>query len=225
MNINKINLSGRFLKLLQFFMFLFMIILVTTSAISSQEVIMEETFEEKDFFKEYGPNRKKFSHSYVSIGFPVFFDMKNTVSTDNFLSVNFQFGNRWKRKINNLLSAGYDVRYERVSLRISQLDEKEFPSPVLHDKEKITKDILGGEIYLRINAGKRGDYLGKYLDLGSYFNYNFITRHVTVDEVDRGEYTGEKRKQVFTKIPFMQNYEYGLSARLGFNKILIYSKY
>jgi hypothetical protein len=55
---------------------------------------------------------------------------------------------------------------ENSNIRLSKDRALPFPDTVKHNKETLQQFALSGSYYLRINMEKRGNSIGKYLDLG-----------------------------------------------------------
>ena len=69
---------------------------------------------------------------------------------------------------------------------------------------------------------KRGNQLGKYLDLGVYGSYNYSRRFMyRLDIVD----VAKNAKVTMKKLAYMNPIEYGFSIRLGNGRSCIYSRY
>lgn len=160
----------------------YLIVLSSTSI--SQEILLHkktaETLSESDF----GPNKKNYIHSFIRLGFYQNNNGVKTCVTDGRNSFSMGYGIRYKRKLSTVLSFGYDLGYEfnqyrfkrDVSSLFSQLNGVLTPDSLKVDK--LNYSTLDLAPYFRINLGKRGDHLGKYLDFSVYGALMLSSKHV-----------------------------------------------
>ena len=62
--------------------------------------------------------------------------------------------------------------------------------------------------------GRRGNYIGNYLDLGAYGGWNYQKKHKTTNEND----DGEKVRVSTTHLKYIENFSWGLLARVGVSR-------
>ena len=74
---------------------------------------------------------------------------------------------------------------------------------------------------MRFNYGRRGNQLGKYIDLGGYGNIVFDHTHFTKNK----KADGSTIRSRTTGLNYYQLLNYGLSARVGFNKFVLFGQY
>ena len=198
-----------------------LILLLTISyCIDAQKILMEDTVEDTIVVPEKGPNSKKFSHFYYSIGnfIPV-----NTggFNTQIFGSVCNEIGWRYKRKINEILSFGYSFSVSMKDYSLKQDSAKIFPTTTLFDKEKIRIDALNLELYQRFNTGKRGDYMGYFVDIGISGGWNYFSKHIS-KEVSLNTDQGKKLKNIYIRPPYISDFNLNLIFRLGINNLVLW---
>lgn len=185
----------------------------------SQTVLMEEKVKDYMVLDKNGPNLKHFD--YMTIGLGVILPVNNT--TTNILipsSIYFTIGYRHKTKITNFLAVGLDVNFNLSEFALRQDSRKVVPDTIQHNKQKLDFYKFGFGAYIRFNFDKRGNHLGKYLDLGAMADATVSATNYTKDFKDG--YT------VKTYNRGMKPYEainYDLIARLGFNKVVISASY
>lgn len=205
---------------------LFIILFVSfTELISAQVILIEENVNADTVLSEIGPNRKKYHSGFYSFG--MIFGQPDSIGSaiDSRASWHIQFGDRAKFKLNNVFSWGIENMLDYKSFRISQNEDKTFGGDVIHKKE--TFIVLSYEILLftRINFDpKRGDHLGKYLDLGAFGGYNFIKRHKVVDTVNT-QYGFERGKYIMSNLKYVEKFNYGITARIGWWGLSLYFNY
>ena len=185
----------------------------------TQTVLMEEKVKDYMVLGKKGPNLKRFD--YMNVGGGLIIPISDT--TANILvpsSSYFTIGYRHKTKISNFLSFGLDVNFNYSQFALRQDSRKILPDTNQYNKQHLDfyKFGLGG--YVRFNFDKRGNNLGKYLDLG-------VMADATVSAIN---YTKDKKDGYIIKTykRGMKPYEtinYNLIARLGFNKLAISASY
>ena len=139
-----------------------------------------ETLSEGDF----GPNKKNYIHTFFKVGFYQNTDALNTCLIQGGNSFSLGYGVRFKRKLSSKLAFGYDLGYDFNQYRFkrdlsslySQLNG--FLTADSLKTDKLTFGILELAPYFRINFGKRGDHLGKYLDFVFYGALMISSKHV-----------------------------------------------
>ena len=189
-------------------------------------VLLTYDAEDDSTFTEYGQNEKKFWHAFTGYGLVVGEADGPGADLEIYGSSQFIFGVRHKRKLNNLLAVGYEFGWSHRAYRLKQDSSKVFVTPTLHDQEKVVYDGAFLGAYLRINFGKRGNFIGNYLDLGAYAEGHAWTKHVTFDKHDVATAGGASNSKVVNRgLVWAEPYRYGVIARVGFNKLTFYGDY
>lgn len=197
---------------------LFLIATILFSDVYSQEIIIEKNLEENPYAqKENGPNLKHFRHLYVDLEF-----FTGTGQTGTHINYGSSYvtgaGFRYKLKLTELYSIGYDLGYTRFNYNIRQENSKFFPNNITHDKEKIVIHTLNLEFYNRINLKKRGNQIGTYIDFGVYGGWGISERNITVDATDNSTYHSKKQRSIYKKLSYLNNFQAGLRFRFGINR-------
>jgi hypothetical protein len=186
----------------------------------SQDVLLEQNVENNEAKPLYGPNLRHYVHGYIGLGFPV-----ATSSDQNFIkpvaSADFNFGLRYKRRFTNFLALGFDLGVTSTAYKIKQEDSKTVPDAQVNDKEKIQVNALLGDAWFRINVGRRGNYIGNYLDIGAYGGWNFMKKHKTINT----NADDEKVKVSTTRLSYVEDISYGFMARMGTNRYALTARY
>lgn len=165
----------------------------------------------------FGPNRLFFVHGLYRLGEkpgPQVYGLQT-----NWWSGSLEYGVRGKLKLWSWESLVMDLgyRYDRYSMRkntpkLSPLD------PTVHQRERISVNNFTGSFCNRINFGRRGNIMGSWLDLGVYADWAFRTSNVFVDQhYDSNDPSGYhyKSKTKITRLPYIQDLNYGVTARMG----------
>jgi hypothetical protein len=192
-------------------------ILFAINTVAQETILKDETTNYKNT-KSFGKNRKYYTHFYIGFGFaaPISKEVTNTQIYGK--SYNDEFGLRIKYRLSNWLAIGGNISYDLIKYRIKQLGSKTFPDNVSYEKQTIEIQNFSLQPYLRLNFGKRGNKIGKYLDLGYYYNWSLIKQ---IEEGNIGGYN-----EVMTKNPgYLNRNNYGILVAFGINRLSIYGKY
>ena len=186
----------------------------------SQDILLHQNLKADTIRPTYGPNLKNYFYGYIGLGFPLYTN-EDVNYTKPGVSSNFDLGLRYKRRITNYLAMGLDLGISTTGYKLKQSDPKTIPDTVINDKEKIQISSMMSSGYVRINVGRRGNYIGNYMDLGAYGGWNFQKKHKTTNE----NAEGEKVRLSTTQLKYVENFSYGFLARAGINRYALTAKY
>lgn len=186
----------------------------------SQDILLNQNVRADSIRPTRGPNLKHFTHFYVGLGFPV-----STNGIENYtipgLSTGLDLGFRYKRRINNYLATGLELGINSTSFKLKQKEPKTVPDTILNNKEKLQISCLKSSGYIRINIGRRGNYIGNYLDVGAYGDWNFQKKHKTTNENE----DGEKVRVSTTRLKYIENFSWGVLARVSVSRYAFTAHY
>ena len=188
----------------------------------AQKVLLEQHVQKDSVLPSFGPNLKHFMYFDIGYGF-VAGNSSFGSEIDYGRSTSFLFGLRYKRKISNYYSLGFSLDYFNILYRLKQDSSKILPDKNLHNKEILKTNNFSLEFYNRINFDKRGNFMGKYIDLGFYGNLPFSSSHQYSD--DKIKPNAGKTKVINTELKYLSTLNYGLSGRIGFNRLVFYATY
>jgi hypothetical protein len=198
----------------------FLMILVFIQTVQSQDVVFNENVNSDSVIETHGPNLKHFKHPYIGFGFAAMQSEDKRSNVDLGLSSNFVFGYRYKLKLSNFYAIGYDINYNQSWYRLSQTTDKRTPDSLLNDKERLTFQNFEIGLYNRFNFGKRGNIIGKFIDLGAYADWTFQCTHFFQNKIDGNIYKTE-----VTRLKYYEPVNYGVLARIGINRWVVYANY
>ena len=167
-----------------------------------------------------GPNRKHFVHPFMSFGLCI--DAGETGAQVKQPRVDqFSLGIRYKRRVAEHFAWGWDLAYNVNDFSLKQNLIKTTPDTFLYDRQRMIFYNAQVGLYVRINYGKRGNTLGKYIDLAGYGDaviaHTLYTKyHLLDNSVVRSRRSG---------LGYFQRLNYGAQVRFGFNKIIVYGQY
>lgn len=193
--------------------------------ISSQTLLLEKNVKDNAYSHKKGPNMKRFSHIYF--GYEFFAGNSDDKGAEIIygLSSCINIGYRYKFKIFEFYSIGFNTSYSFKKYVIKQETDKILPNSILHDKEKIRFNNAELEFYNRFNIGKRGNIIGKYLDIGLFGNWAFAINHLTKDKVNDEDNKAELAIIKYHNLLYTKRFFYGFSTRLGINRLAISAEY
>jgi len=199
---------------------LFIVLLFVSTHAFAQEILLEQNVKADSIRPSRGQNLKNFTHFYIGFGFPMHTN-EDVTYTKFGSSISFDFGIRYKRKLTSFLASGFDLGIGVSTYNLSQDVPKTVPDSVSNDKEKFRISTLSPSVYLRFNVGRRGNYVGNFLDLGAYGSWNMRKLHFTIN---KNEFD-EKVRVETTRLGYMENLSYGFLARTGSNRYVVTAKY
>ncbi|MCF8332322.1 MAG: outer membrane beta-barrel protein [Bacteroidales bacterium] len=201
--------------------YIIFLLLAIAMSVNAQKVLLEEDVNYFEDIPENGPNRKHYYHFYGSWGMMFGSTENNRSPIKEALSYRFDLGFRYKRKISEFYSLGYELNLGNNNFRLADENARTLPDIKHYDKEKINLYNFGIGLYNRFNFGRRGNYIGNFMDIGAYGNWNYFSRYYYKDEVSNGE----KRKFSQNNPDYMKPIQYGIFARIGYNRYVIFGRY
>ncbi len=204
----------------------FVIFLFVAFNVTAQNVLLTEYPNNDTVIPKKGPNLKNFY--FIYIGYEAFADKfsNNSANLKNGASGKTMFGFKFKRKITNFWAIGYDLNMSSSTVNIKQNAKKTFPNNVIHKKERLMVGGLGVQFYTRFNFDRRGNKIGKYIDIGGFANWIYNSQHYTKDFTTPADSSSAHTIKITeNKLNYFENYEYGVKTSLGSNHISISATY
>jgi hypothetical protein len=193
--------------------------------ISAQELIFEKKTDSVPDHPNFGPNRRHFYHAFLSSSLTFPTSGAVTINTDQPFTGQFTLGFRYKLKITRPLAIVSECGINRNFFRIDQYPGKCFPD-TLHDSQSIQTNGLFGGVFVRIRLGQRGDYLGKYVDLGLSAHASIHNLLVTKDVfTSAGPNSYLTEKTTTSGFKSMNPLTYRASVRFGFDRFSLIASY
>jgi hypothetical protein len=199
---------------------IFACLFVLSMSVFAQEEILEMNPAVDTIEPVKGPNRKHFVHPFMSFGLCI--DAGETGAQVRQPRLDqFGFGFRYKRRLAEHFAWGWDLAYNVNDFALKQDLIKTTPDSFIYDSQRMLFYNAQGGVYIRLNFGKRGNTLGKYLDLAGYgdavFAHTLYTKyHLLDNSIVRSRRSG---------LGYFQRLNYGAQVRFGFKKVIFYGQY
>ena len=170
-----------------------------------------------------GPNKNKYTHIFVAYGLLLGESESDSASIIYGKSSTFQIGLLKKWRMAKRLELGFDLSYHYAAYHLEQDSSKVIPNRVLHDKGKMLFNDLMLTPFARFKFKNKYHSTGTFLDLGGFVGFTYRAVHYTIDYNLVPNTHRTKMRDI--RLDYNENYSYGLMARLGFNRIILYGKY
>jgi hypothetical protein len=197
------------------------LVLITSGYCSSQSVLLEKDVKSDSILPKFGKNYKSYYHLFLGFGTATGLPDSTGSNIKYGLSNNIVVGFRYKLRVCNLYSLGFEIAYNNYGFNLKQDSSKVLPNKLLHDKEMLNFNNLGLGIYNRFNLGKRGNRIGNYIDIGAYGDWICSVKHFMKDEQSNGNII----KTTISHLNYYETFMYGVSASIGFNWFALTAKY
>lgn len=209
------------------FKILLVLCIVLPAAVSAQRRLVEEMPDTSGEIPLYGKNRAIYLHQVVKLGafMPVYDEgmFLNPFCT----AMSYEF--RTKAKICSWNALVLDIGYRCDRFSIDPDTSHIIPFyKANHKRARVSCHNLTFSLCDRINFGRRGNILGIYLDYGFYGDYVFRSSHLIVDEYYDSNAIGPRHvvnKSRMTKLAYINQLNYGLTARFGWEWGSFYGMY
>lgn len=187
-----------------------------------QEISLRGKTRRDTLLPRFGMNRANFGHFFAGFGTPAGRPENNNDQLNYAASNLIGIGYRHKRRISQTLSFASEWNIRRIAFFPRQWDGLNDPGITSWKKRKLVILQTGTALYTRINYDQaRGNYVGRYFDLGGYFEWNFNIRQVYFS---RGP-DMEKIRTRFSHLNYLNPFEFGLLLRIGFQNIALTTTY
>jgi hypothetical protein len=155
------------------------------SGTSAQRVLLSKNVAGDTLKSHFGQNLRHFVHPYLGLGM-----MAGPSEPGGdilyFVSPNFEAGIRYKLRITRHIAVGCDLAYDLYSYKLKQTDTKILPDTLQHKAERMLFSNLALGFYFRINLGRTGNYIGKFIDIGAFGDWTHYADHYTRDKFSDG---------------------------------------
>jgi len=172
--------------------------------------------------RKKGPNLDYYGHLFMGYGF-IAGESNVSAQIKYGRSSAFNLGYLWKWRMSKWLELGFDAEYHYAAFHLEQDSSKIVPNKLIHKREKIVFNSVQVAPFTRIKIRNRHHSTGTFIDLGGYAGVNYRIKNQTVE---RNQTPGAgKTKTVNVDLDYTERIDYGLLARIGFNRFVFYGRY
>jgi hypothetical protein len=172
--------------------------------------------------KKRGPNKDHYGHIYLGYGF-LGGESDDSAQIRSGKSSSFSLGYLWKWRLAKWYEVGFDLAYHYTSFHLKQDSTKKVPNRIIHRKEKLVFNSIQLSPMMRFKLRNAYHSNGTFIDLGGYVGYFYRVKNQT-RERNHAPGAGSTRI-VNLDLDYTRSYDYGLLARVGFNRIILYGRY
>lgn len=191
---------------------------------SQREILNEDVDNYTVYQKQkFGVNGKYFFYNYASIDFlmPSIYEKQLPVKFGQ--SYGFSYGFKFKFKIFNWVSLGTDFNYSFKNIAFDDVFLFEINDK---QKDKLLINSLGTELFLRINLGKTGNSMGKFIDLGGFGSGNLSNTYtIIIKNKNPLGLQAQKEKYQYKNMNIENLFSYGALFRIGVGHFSVSAKY
>lgn len=188
---------------------------LTGPAARAQQVLVQANVADDTVKTTFGPNRRFFGHGYLGLGLVAGPAGAGAGLRYGPASAELRAGGRLKVRLSQALAVNLDAGYAYLHYELAQNNRKTVPTPTLHQRESLALHQLFGEASLRLNAGRRGNAVGQYLDLLAGGAWVAGTSHTTHDDPAPGIGAVATTE---TGLPYLARWAGHAGARLGIDR-------
>ncbi|MBU0764418.1 MAG: PorT family protein [Bacteroidetes bacterium] len=201
-----------------------LVLLIT--GVYSQTVLLEKDVRADSVQSKWGPNRSNYINIYFGFGFFADPPVSDSAEIIYGKSNSYALSVRYKKKICEFWAVGLGLYYNAINYSLKQSIYKVIPNKFIHDKEQMNVQYIGMELYERLNFKRRGDIIGVYVDAGLYAGLRIYSWNKSVDKFKNRELSGAKKMEItYKKLTYLEKFEYGITARMGINRVALYGTY
>lgn len=188
----------------------------------AQRVLLREDVADDTIRTTFGPNRAYYNHAYLSYGLVAGPAERAGAEVRYGRSAEVQLGVRNKWRVARQVALGLDLRYARPVYYLAQNAQKVVPNAAQHRREYLALPQLQTEAFLRLNYGRRGNAIGRYVDLLGWGGWVISSVHHYED----APAAGAKKVDVAERgLAYVNRWTYGTGLRLGSSRYALVGRY
>lgn len=191
-------------------------------AAQAQQVLVQANVADDTLKTTFGPNRRYFAHGYLGYGLVAGPAGVGAAVRYGAYSSELRLGGRLKVRLNQTLALHTDLAYTYLRFELTQQAAKTIPTPALHEREAFGLHQAGAELGLRLNYGRRGNAVGRYLDLLAGGSWVAASTHSTSETPGPGVASREVTEH---GLDYLRRWSGGTGARLGFDRYALTARY
>jgi hypothetical protein len=178
----------------------YILLLVFLPAIAlGQTEVMHNAVRDYEQKPIWGANRTHYLQGFLGFGFytPISVPSRDFKIGSSF---DFEFGAMYRYRLANFVNVGMGLGFLFQEIELNNQGMVKDWDTQVHSKANVSNSILSAKPFIRLNLSpKRGDYLGTFIDLGGFANWNFypITSFTDKQGVQRyvQQYVFDKKQE------------------------------
>ncbi|WP_223649568.1 hypothetical protein [Hymenobacter psoromatis] len=195
-------------------------LLAAAPAARAQQVLLQTDVATDTLPPRTGPNRRYFGHLYVGYALaagPSALGVQRGLSSSE-----LQLGGRLKRRLGPYLALNTDLRYAYLRYGLAPDAPRPLPFGAGFDSQTIGFHQAQAEASLRFNPGRRrGNTVGRYLDLLGYGGWAFSTNYTT----RQPSASGGQLEVVAHQPDYLARWQGGVGLRVGSGALALVGRY
>ncbi|TGE28769.1 hypothetical protein [Hymenobacter metallicola] len=197
-------------------------LLTAAGPVGAQRILLQENPAVDTVKSVFGPNRAFYNHFYLGYGFVAGKPAAAGAELRYPASGELVLGLRNKFRLSQGLALGLDLRYARVAYHLAQKAQKLVPNAAQHHREYLATPQAQLEGFARLNYGRRGNVIGRYVDVGGWGGWVISTAHHYEDRPGNGA----KRITVTEHgLSYLRRWSYGVGLRAGSSRYALTGRY
>lgn len=198
------------------------LLLGSVSTARGQQVLVQANVADDTVKTTFGPNRRYFGHVYLGYGLVAGRAGTGAAVRYGGASAELRGGGRFKTRFSQAVAVNLDLGYAYLRYELEQNGQKLVPSPALHRREGLGLHQIYSEISLRLNVGRRGNAVGRYVDLLAGGSWVAGTRHNTEDAPAPGIGRVETTEY---GLPYLRRWSGNVGTRLGIDRYALVARH
>jgi len=197
------------------------------SVLNAQTIIMHQNPVADTIRPTFGKGLRHYVHFYGSLGvyLPFYPKQENSALLRSEIkhpnSYVSNIGIRYKLKITKHNAIGIEKHFSVSSFTLKKDATKQVPDTITHTSERLSAFTSGLGLYHRINYGRAGNYIGKFIDAGVMYDFNLSSAHFYMDKMPDGT-----RKRIWTTAKhYLDPAQLNAFLRFGFNRNVVFIHY
>lgn len=213
------TLQNKDLRILRWSVVIYLLVFVP-AGLSAQRVLLSKNVLEDTLVPKYGQNLRHYVHPVIGLGMMAG-PSEQGADIQYGTSINLDLGVRYKLRLARYFATGCDLSYNFYSFKLRQNEEKILPDTIRHNAERLLFNNLTLGVFARVNIGRTGNYIGKFVDLGAYGETVFYSDHFFRDK----NADGTVNRTHVSGLNYINDLQYGVYARCGISRYVITFKY
>jgi hypothetical protein len=200
------------------FVILMMALLMYPNVANAQKIMLEQNVNADTTVPKFGRNRANFVGSFISFG-SILGQSEGDSATGlrSGRSTSLSYGQYYKKKFSNTYSVLFTISYRLSRFEMEVVGKQKY-------NRLIMNEVLG-EFVNRFNFGKRGNFIGNYLEIGASADYAYNNKSKIKTIPDDPDLPYKHQKMILSNLTYLEKLNYSGHVRVGMNKFVLFADY